>query len=73
MESAGKRRTISSDFPKLAENSQKIGCVAKNMLGHINTKRHFSSGGNIEAIHSYAALPQGHRATKPLAVRLDLT
>src|SRR5262245_13947277 len=27
-----------------------LGCVAKNMLGHINTERHFSSGGNIEEI-----------------------
>jgi hypothetical protein len=26
------------------------GCVAKNMLGHKNTERHFSSGGNIEEI-----------------------
>ena len=29
---------------------RKCGCVAKNMLGHINTERHFSSGGNIEEI-----------------------
>jgi hypothetical protein len=26
------------------------GCVAKNMLGHKNTERHFSSGGNFEEI-----------------------
>ena len=26
------------------------GCVAKNMLGHKNTERRFSSGGNIEEI-----------------------
>src|SRR5215510_10525360 len=26
------------------------GCVAKKMLGHKNTERHFSSGGNIEEI-----------------------
>jgi hypothetical protein len=29
-----------------------FGCVAKNMLGHKNTERHFSSGGNLEeALH----------------------
>jgi hypothetical protein len=27
-----------------------MGCVAKNMLGHKNTERHFRSGGNIEEI-----------------------
>jgi hypothetical protein len=28
----------------------KTGCVEKNMPGHKNTERHFSSGGNIEEI-----------------------
>ncbi len=26
------------------------GCVAKNMLGHKNAERHFSSGSNLEEI-----------------------
>jgi len=30
-----------------------IGCVTKNMLGHKNTERHFSSGGNIEEMVVY--------------------
>src|SRR5262245_41260715 len=36
--------------PPAAPQIVEQGCVAKNMLGHKNTERHFSSGGNIEEI-----------------------
>jgi hypothetical protein len=33
------------------------GCVAKNKLGHKNTERYFSSGGNLEEIGHESSLP----------------
>jgi hypothetical protein len=55
------------------------GCVAKNMLGHKNTERHFSSGGNLEeALHeshlsANVAFPDSFNLALPDHVRDFIT
>src|SRR5262245_21860771 len=67
MESAGKRRTISSDFPKLAESSQKI-CRRRVQISWrqaTNSRRlHALSGGLLLYRHSERIC--GDRSIAPL-------
>jgi hypothetical protein len=51
------------------------GCVAKNMLGHKSTDRHFSSGGDIEEIghesnlSANVAFPDSFNLSRPNRVQ----